>query len=263
MGLPMLEKERLYSFFKSYENSVKQGHERPLSFKEHDEPPMISKVSALWSPAEESVGEAPPVGREITDNEILRHITSCFTDGVLSRDHLARLKSPKITSDLPYMQEDAHAYDFFIFWLELPPNEWLDAFLFEAAASWQLIAAAKNNNEALLAASFDLSLLDRPASLDRLQNTLERQLLDEDESKEFSEKIAAYKETAENLNKLSTDMRSIIENKKMPELFHTEEVKMTKGFFENKFMMKRVKENRKNIGAVRHALKDLELGEEE
>ena len=38
---------------------------------------------------------------------------------------------------------------------------------------------------------------------------------------------------------------------------------MTKGFFENKFMLKRVKENRKNIGAVRHALKDLELGEEE
>jgi len=259
MGLPMLEKKRLYSFLKSYENSINQGLERPLSFKDHDEPPMIIKVSARWSPARKSVDEAPPVGREITDNEILRHITSCFTDGVLSREHLARLKSPKITSDLPYMHEDAHAYDFFIFWLELPPNEWLDAFLFEVAASWQMITAAKNSNEALLAASFDLSLLDRPTSLDRLQNTLKRQFLNEDESNELTEKIVAYKETAENLNKLSRDMLRIIEDKKMPELFHTEDVEMTDRFFENKFMMRRVKENRKNIGKVRHALKDLGL----
>ena len=259
MGLPMLEKERLYSFLKSYENSVNQGLARPLGFKEHDEPTMIGRMSTIWSPVGKSVDEAPPVGREITDNEILRHITSCFTDGVLSREHLARLKSPKITSELPHMHEDTHAYDFFIFWLELPPNEWLDAFLFEVAASWQLITEAKNNNEALLAASFDLSTLGRPTSLDRLQNTLKRQFLDEDESNELSKKIVAYKETAENLNKISMDILSMIEDKKMPELFHTEDVEMTGRFFGNKFMMRRVKENRKNIGKVRHALKDLDL----
>ena len=54
-------------------------------------------------------------------------------------------------------------------------------------------------------------------------------------------------------------MLRIIEDKKMPELFHTEDVEMTDRFFENKFMMRRVKENRKNIGKVRHALKDLGL----
>lgn len=35
---------------------------------------------------------------------------------------------------------------------------------------------------------------------------------------------------------------------------------MTEEFFNNGFLMRRVKENKNNIGSVRYALKELELG---
>ena len=259
MGLPWVDKERLYSFFDSYESAVVGGIRRPKSFAETGAPPATQRATGIWSDAKQAVEKKRFFDGEIPDDDILDHITTCFTNGVRSTKNLSRLRAPEIASDLPYLHEDELTYAFFGFWLELPVNEWLDAFLFEVAASWQKIIQSKDNNEMLLNASFNLSVLDRPSSLDRLQRVLDRDFLDEEESKELGEKIEAYKETANRLNELSIGMRGMIESKKTPELFHTDEVEMTSEFFENQFLMRRVKENRKNIGRVRHALKDLGL----
>lgn len=259
MGLPWVDKDRLYSFFESYERAVIGGTRLPKSFAEIDVQSAVQKATGMWSDAKQPVEKKQFFDGEITDDDILDHITACFTNGVRSTKNLSRLRVPEIASDLPYMHEDELTYTFFGFWLELQTNEWLDAFLFEVAASWQKIIQSKDNNEMLLNASFNLSVLDRPSSLDRMQRMLDKDFLDEEESKELGEKIEAYKETANRLNELSIDMRGMIESKKTPELFHTEEVEMTNEFFGNQFMMRRVKENRKNIGRVRHALKDLGL----
>ena len=59
---------------------------------------------------------------------------------------------------------------------------------------------------------------------------------------------------------LMAKMRSMIESIELPSLPKTDEAKIPDQFYKNGFLMRRVQENKKDIGNARYALKDSELG---
>ena len=78
---------------------------------------------------------------------------------------------------------------------------------------------------------------------------------------ELLDYISQYSERLHELQQLSKKMRSIIDSFKNSEFQTSEEAQLSDDFFENQFLMRRVKENRKNIRTVKYALKDLGLEE--
>ena len=59
---------------------------------------------------------------------------------------------------------------------------------------------------------------------------------------------------------IEDNIYALVDSLRTPDLIRTEEVQMTEEFFNNGFLMRRVKENKKNIGSVRYALRELDLG---
>ena len=55
MGLPWVDKERLYSFFESYESAIVGGIRRPKSFAETGAPPATQRATGIWSDAKQAV----------------------------------------------------------------------------------------------------------------------------------------------------------------------------------------------------------------
>ena len=259
MGTPTIEDERLYSFFEDYKANITDGLETPTNFGPREKSPLVNKISSLWQPSPRLPEDAAP-NYDISDTVVLRHITACFTDGVKSPKNLSRLKVPDVMSRLPYMHEEDEAYDFFLFWLELDSNEWLDAFLFEVAASWKDLSDQREAERKLDRALISLGNIDRRA-IYGISGLLDDDILDEKSRIELSEKFDRYQKNRDELVALTTQMRSIIENIELPNLPKTEEAEITNQFYENGFLMRRVEENKKDIRTAKHALKDLELGD--
>ena len=258
MGAPTIEDERLYSFFEDYKANITDGLETPTSFGPREKSPLVNKISSLWQPSPRPPEDTAP-NYDISDTVVLRHITACFTDGVKSPKNLSRLKVPDFMSRLPHMHKEDEAYDFFLFWLELPTNEWLDAFLFEVAASWKALSDQREAERKLDRASISLRNIDRRA-IYGISGLLDDDILDEKSRIELSEKYDQYQKNRDELVALTTQMRSIIESIELPNLPKTDEAEITDQFYENGFLMRRVEENKKDIRTARYALKDLELG---
>ena len=261
MGAPMVDDGQLYSFFKEYRADIKAGRKTPTSFGNNPKSTLIEETSGMRQDPPASVREEASSPYEIDDDKVLRHITTCFTAGIWSPKNLARLKAPTVMSRLSHMHEEAEAYDFFLFWLQLPTNEWLDAFLFEVAASWKEVSDTKKTEEKLKVASYSINDFKKP-SFDRLKDLLNDKIFDEKSSFELSDSIDRYTENVAELQKISKQMRSIIQGVQTPNLLKNDEAELTDQFFENGYLMRRVNENKKDIGAVRYAFKDLELGDE-
>ena len=258
MGAPMIEDERLYSFFVEYKAKIDNGNETPTSFSSREKPQVVNKSAAFWETSSGLLRETKLRKNHINGSEVLRHMTACFTEGVRSKKNLSRLKAPDVISRLPHMYDEDEVYCFFLFWLELPTNEWLDAFLFEVAASWKDITEYKRIEEKLSTALDSLVEVNVPDHLN-LEGLLKDNLLDSKSSSELSDKIYQYKKNVSELNYLSEQMCSIIRNAKNLNLPRNEEVELTDQFFKNGFLMRRVRESKRDIGAVRYALRDLEL----
>jgi hypothetical protein len=259
MGAPTIEDERLYSFFEDYKAKITDGLETLTSFSPMEKPPLINKLSSLWQPSSRLPEDTAP-NYDISDMVVLRHITACFTDGVKSPKNLSRLKVPNVMSRLPYMQKEDEAYDFFLFWLELPTNEWLDAFLFEVAASWKDLSLQREAESKLSMASISLYEVNE-RGVSELARLLDDDILDEKSRIELSEKFDQYQKNRDELMALTDQMRSIIDSIEFPSLPKTDEAEITDQFYENGFLMRRVEENKKDIRTARYALKDLELGD--
>lgn len=258
MGAPTIEDERLYSFFEDYKAKITDEIETPTSFGPREKSPSVNKISALWQPSPR-LPEDTATNYDISDKVVLKHITACFTDGVKSAKNLSRLKAPDVMSRLPYMHKEDEAYDFFLFWLELPTNEWLDAFLFEVAASWRDLSLRREAESKLNIASMSLYDMNQ-RGVSELAGLLDDDILDEKSRIELSEKFDQYQKNRDELMILTAQMRSIIESIELQNLPKTDEAEITNQFYENGFLMRRVEENKKDIRTARYALKDLELG---
>ena len=147
----------------------------------------------------------------------------------------------------------------FSFWLELPTNEWLDAFLFEVAASWKDLSLRREAESKLNIASMSLYDVNQRGVYE-LAELLDDDILDEKSRIELSEKFDQYQKNRDELMTLIAQMRSIMESIELPNLPKTDEAEITHQFYENGFLMRRVEENKKDIRTARYALKDLELG---
>jgi hypothetical protein len=258
MGAPTIEDERLYSFFDDYKAKITDGRETPTSFGPREKPPVINKLSSLWQPSTRLPEDTAP-NYNISDMVVLRHITACFTDGVKSSKNLSRLKAPNVMSRLPYMHKEDEAYNFFLFWLELDSNEWLDAFLFEVAASWKDLSLQREAESKLTMASASLYDVNQ-RGVSELARLIDDDLIDEKSRMELSEKFDQYQKNRDELMILTAQMRSIIESIELQNLPKTDEAEITNQFYENGFLMRRVEENKKDIRTARYALKALELG---
>ena len=261
MGAPMVDDSQVYSFFTEYRADIKAGKKTPTSFGNDPKSTLIEETSDMRQDSPASVKEEAPSPYKIDDDKVLRHIATCFTAGIWSPKNLARLKAPTVMSRLSYMHKEAEAYDFFLFWLQLPTNEWLDAFLFEVAASWKEVSDNKKTETKLNVASYSINELKKP-SFDRLEDLLNDKIFDEKSSFELSDSIERYKKNVAELQNISKQMRSIIQRVETPNLLKNDEAELTDQFFQNGYLMRRVNENKKDIGAVRYAFKDLELGDE-
>lgn len=259
MGAPTIEDERLYSFFEDYKANIIDGLVTPTSFVPREKSPLVNKISSLWQPSPRLSKDTAP-NYDISDEVVLRHITACFTDGVKSPKNLSQLKAPDFMSRLPYMHKEDEAYDFFLFWLELSPNEWLDAFLFEVAASWKDLSLQREAEIKLSMASASLYDVNQ-RGVSELARLIDDDLIDEKSRIELSEKFDQYQKNRDALMILIAQIRSIVESIKLPNLPKTDEAEITNQFYENGFLMRRVEENKKDIRTARYALKDLELGD--
>ena len=260
MGAPMIEDERLYSFFDEFKANMHADVETSKGLYLQEKQQLNDELST-FSSAYTVPGQNPELSEYQLDNgKILRHITDCFTKGVRSAKNLSLGKPPNVVSRLPYMHEERKAYEFFLFWLELPTNEWLDAFLFEVAASWKDITEHRELQEKLSIASNNLVTINISEfpSRDELQSYT---AFNEKSVSELLDYISQYSERLHELQQLSKKMRSIIDSFKNSEFQISEEAQLSDDFFENQFLMRRVKENRKNIRTVKYALKDLGLEE--
>ena len=271
MGPPYLDKNRLYDFFDKYKKEVTKGTGRfPSDFSTRVKPvSMINKISGLWTSklSDDVAGLRPNKTRpkqdpslpRITNHQIESHVVAFFTRGVLAEEEIGLLRAPELVSDLQFMQDDAKAYDFFLFWLDQSNNEWLDAFLFEVADQWQDVMRAQEKNQALSEAVLGLQSSSR-FSTDNLWGLLKRGTLGDHDQNRLMELIADLNYQENIIRDIKGEIYTLVDGMRTPDLIRTEEVQMTEEFFSNGFLMRRVKENRKNIGSVRYALRELELG---
>lgn len=258
MGAPTIEDERLYSFFRDYKVSEADNRKNPPNFGSKEKPPLINKISSLWRASPRQPEDNAP-DHNISDELVLRHIAACFTDGVKSPKNLSRSRAPNVMSRLPYMHDEDEAYDFFLFWLELDSNEWLNAFLFEVATSWKDLSDQREAEHRLYLASSSLYDISQREIYD-IAKILDDDILDEKSRAMLSPKFEQYEKKLHEIDDLTAQMRSIIHSIELPSLPKTDEAEITNQFYENGFLMRRVEENKKDIRTARYALKDLELG---
>jgi len=273
MGPPYLDKNRLYDFFDDYKKEVTKGTGQfPSDFSPRVKPAsMISRISGLWTSklSDDAVGLRPnkvfskqdPSLPRITNNQIESHVVAFFTRGIVAEAELGLLQVPELASDLQFMQDDAKAYNFFLFWLDQSNNEWLDAFLFEAADQWQDVMRAQEKNQALSEAVLGLRSSSR-FSTDNLWGLIKSGALTDKNQERLLELIHDLNDHEKIIQNLKNEINEFANSLRAPELFSTGHVQMTSEFFNNGYLMKRVKENKKNIGRVRHALRELELGDD-
>ena len=159
--------------------------------------------------------------------------------------------SHQVESDLPYMYDDPVAYNFFLFWLDQPQNEWLDAFLFEIADRWKELATAKKTNDDLLHLRGELMDFDY-SQFDNINNRGTAKVFNEKDHKDFTDLVIKLRESVEATKLISHQIQSLIVDNIVPATIQNEEAQMTKDFNRNGFLIKRVNENRKNIGMVRY-----------
>ena len=271
MGPPYLDKNRLYDFFVEYKKEATRETGRfPTDFSTRVKPvSMINKISGLWTSklSDDVTGLQPNKTRpkqdprlpRITNHQIESHVVAFFTRGVLAKEELGLLRTPELVSDLQFMQDDAKAYDFFLFWLDQSNNEWLDAFLFEVADQWQDVMRAQEKNQALSEAALGLRSSSR-FSTDNLWGLIKSGTLGDHDQNRLMELIADLNYQENIIRDIKGEIYTLVDGMRTPDLIRTEEVQMTEEFFSNGFLMRRVKENRKNIGSVRYALRELELG---
>ena len=256
MGLPFVKKQELYDFFQDYMNEIESGIRASTNYGKSAEKPLINKTQGLWST---TPNDLPETARSrVSDRDIDRHLTTCFTNGITSDQHLSGLKPPGVESDLPYMYDDPVAYNFFLFWLDQPQNEWLDAFLFEIADRWKELATAKKTNDDLLQLRGELMDFDY-SQFDNINNRGTAKVFNEKDHKDFTDLVIKLRESVEVTKLISHQIQSLIVDNIVPATIQNEEAQMTKDFNRNGFLIKRVNENRKNIGMVRHALKKIGL----
>lgn len=271
MGPPYLDKNRLYDFFDEYKKEVtRDTGQFPSDFSTRVKPVnMISRISGLWTskPSDDATGLRPnkmrpkqdPSLPRITNHQIESHVVAFFTRGVVAEAEVGLLKAPELASDLQFMQDDAKAYDFFLFWLDQSNNEWLDAFLFEVADQWQDVMRAQEKNQALSEAVLGLRSSSR-FSTDNLWGLLKSGSLGDHDQNKLMELISDLNHQENIIRDIEDNIYTLVDSLRTPDLIRTEEVQMTEEFFNNGFLMRRVKENKKNIGSVRYALRELELG---
>ena len=271
MGPPYLDKNRLYDFFDDYKKEVAKGTGQfPSDFSPRTKPAsIISRISGLWTSklSDDAVGLRPnkvfskqdPSLPRITNNQIESHVVAFFTRGIVAEAELGLLQVPELASDLQFMQDDAKAYNFFLFWLDQSNNEWLDAFLFEAADQWQDVIRAQEKNQALSEAMLGLRSSSR-FSTDNLWSLIKSGTLGDHDQNRLMVLIADLNYQENIIRNIQGEIYTLVDGMRTPDLIRTEEVQMTEEFFSNGFLMRRVKENRKNIGSVRYALRELELG---
>ena len=271
MGPPYLDKNRLYDFFDEYEKEVtRDTGQFPSDFSTRVKPVnMISRISGLWTSksSDDATGLRPdkmPSRQNtslprITTHQIEGHVVAFFTRGVVAEAELGLLKAPELASDLQFMQDDAKAYDFFLFWLDQSNNEWLDAFLFEAADQWQDVMRAQEKNQALSEAVLGLRSSSR-FSTDNLWGLLKSGALGNNDENKLMELISDLNHQENIIRDIEDNIYTLVDSLRTPDLIRTEDAQMTAEFFSNGFLMRRVKENKNNIGSVRYALRELELG---
>lgn len=272
MGPPYVRKDRLYAFFDGYERAIQESTTRRDDFNANEQSiSFLNKISGLWSreepfPLEEETPKKPATAgfseaSNITDDEIEEHVVACFTKGIEAAEGLSKLRPSEFGSDIQFMHDDERAYDFFLFWLEQPANEWLDAFLFEVADQWGDVRNAREKNAKLLQAARTLETLN-PAAVDGLYDLIKGGVLEHDDQIELTSLMEELRASILGLRYATDDIRDFIRSKRVPELISTDEVETTDDFFNNGYLMRRISENKKNIGSVKYALRELGLGDE-
>ena len=93
MGAPMIEDERLYSFFVEYKAKIDNGNETPTSFSSREKPQVVNKSAAFWETSSGLLRETKLRKNHINGSEVLRHMTACFTEGVRSKKKPISVKS--------------------------------------------------------------------------------------------------------------------------------------------------------------------------
>ena len=94
------------------------------------------------------------------------------------------------------MYDDPVAYNFFLFWLDQPQNEWLDAFFFEIADRWKELATAKKTNDDLLHLRGELMDFDY-SQFDNINNRVPLRSLTKKTSKDFTDLVIKLRESVE------------------------------------------------------------------
>ena len=272
MGPPYIKKDRLYAFFDGYTRATQDSARRQNEYNANEQSiSLLNKISGLW-PREEpaTLGEEAPTKRvasgfskasNITDDEIEQHVLAYFTQGVEAAEGSSKLHTSEFASDIQFMHEDERAYGFFLFWLDQPANEWLDAFLFEVADKWGDVRNAKERNAKLSQAA---KMLETPSfrDLDDLYDLMKSGVLDGEDEMHLNALMEELEVKRSALSYATYEIRDFISSKQVPELISTDLVQVTNDFFYNGYLMKRVSENKKNIGSVRYALRELGLGDE-
>jgi len=272
MGPPYVRKDRLYAFFDGYMKAIQDSAGRRDDYNANEQSiSFINKISGLWSQEtprslEEETPKAPVAtgfsqASNITDDEIEEHVAACFTKGIEAAEGLSKSRPLEFGSDIQFMHDDERAYDFFLFWLDQPANEWLDAFLFEAADQWQDVIHAQEKNQAISESLAGLQSSSR-FSTDNLWGLIKSGALTDKNQERLLELIHDLNDHEKIIQNLKNEINEFANSLRSPELFSTGHVQMTSEFFNNGYLMKRVKENKKNIGRVRHALRELELGDD-
>ena len=271
MGPPYVRKDRLYAFFDGYTKAIQDSARRRDDYNANEQSiNFLNKLSGLWSRERpSSLDEETPKkpvatgfsqASNITDDEIEEHVVACFTKGIEAAEGLSKSRPSEFGSDIQFMHDDQRAYDFFLFWLEQPANEWLDAFLFEVADQWDDVRNAREKNAKLLQAARTLETLE-PAAVDGLYDLIKGGVLEHEDQMELTALMEELRASILGLRYATDDIRDFIKGKRVPELISTNEVQITDEFFNNGYLMRRISENKKNIGSVRYALRELGLGE--
>jgi len=272
MGPPYVRKDRLYAFFDGYMKAIQDSARRRDDYNANEQSiSFLNKISGLWSQEtprslEEEIPKAPVATRfsqasNITDDEIEEHVAACFTKGIEAAEGLSKSRPLEFGSDIQFMHDDERAYGFFLFWLDQPANEWLDAFLFEAADQWQDVIHAQEKNQAISESLAGLQSSSR-FSTDNLWGLIKSGALTDKNQERLLELIHDLNDHEKIIQNLKNEINEFANSLRAPELFSTGHAQMTSEFFNNGYLMKRVKENKKNIGRVRHALRELELGDD-
>ena len=159
-----------------------------------------------------------------------------------------------------------------MFWLDQPQNEWLDAFLFELAGKWQEVKKAQEKDQSSVEFRSSLSMaLQETVSFrsSRLNSIIGKELFDGKERQYVAKLLAEIDDKQLEVAAILAEIRELIEVKRDlleaehdPYLISLNGSQLSPHFEANGFLVRRVKENKKNIGKVRYALKELDLGKD-